>query len=62
MLPVSELLPRGTETRSLGTRLSGWFERHVQTLLASLGRLARAPSLHDALLWNKLMNGCPDFW
>ena len=43
MLPVSELLPRATETRSLGARLSGWFERHVQTLLASLGRLARAP-------------------
>lgn len=29
--------------RSLTVLLSGWFERHVQTLLASLGRLARTP-------------------
>jgi cell division transport system permease protein len=31
------------EARGFGRRLGGWFERHVQTFVASLGRLARAP-------------------
>jgi cell division transport system permease protein len=34
---------RDAEARGLGTLAAGWFERHLQTLIASLGRLARAP-------------------
>lgn len=40
---MSEGAPRTTEARTVRGRLSGWIERHVQTLVASLGRLARAP-------------------
>ncbi len=35
--------PRLGPPRSIGARLGSWVERHVQTLLASVGRLARAP-------------------
>jgi cell division transport system permease protein len=40
---VAELTTRDAEARGLGARLSGWGERHLQTFVASLGRLARAP-------------------
>ena len=34
---------RAAEKRTVSARLSGWSERHLQTLVASLGRLVRAP-------------------
>ena len=34
---------REPAARGLSVFLAGWFERHLQTLVASLGRLARAP-------------------
>ncbi len=40
---MNESAIRGGEKRGFGARVSGWFERHLQTLVASLGRLARAP-------------------
>ena len=40
---MNEAGTRAAEKRTVGARLSGWFERHLQTLLASLGRLVRAP-------------------
>ncbi|HXQ31926.1 MAG TPA: permease-like cell division protein FtsX [Steroidobacteraceae bacterium] len=40
---MAEASARGSEARGLGTIAVGWFERHLQTLVASLGRLARAP-------------------
>jgi cell division transport system permease protein len=40
---VADPSARDSEARGLGTRVAGWFERHLQTLVASLGRLARAP-------------------
>ena len=40
---MSELLARPTEARGLGARLRAFSERHLQTFVASLGRLARAP-------------------
>jgi cell division transport system permease protein len=40
---VAEPSARDAEARGLGRRAAGWFERHLQTLVASLGRLARAP-------------------
>lgn len=35
--------PGARARRSLGVMLSGWLERHLQTLVASLGRMVRAP-------------------
>lgn len=40
---MADTSARPTEERGLLTLLGGWFERHLQTLIASLGRLARAP-------------------
>ena len=40
---MAEPSVRDSDERSVLTRIGGWFERHVQTLIASLGRLARAP-------------------
>jgi cell division transport system permease protein len=40
---VAEPLARHTAARGVGARLRGLGERHVQTFVASLGRLARAP-------------------
>jgi len=41
--PVAEPLARPSTRRGLGARLRGFGERHAQTFVASLGRLARAP-------------------
>ncbi len=40
---MAERGARDTGVRRVGSALSGWLERHLQTLVASLGRLARAP-------------------
>jgi len=40
---MAEPLARATGTRRLTSLGRGWLERHLQTLVASLGRLARAP-------------------
>jgi cell division transport system permease protein len=40
---MADSLARTTGTRRFASLLRGWFERHLQTLVASLGRLARAP-------------------
>src|SRR5271169_1910899 len=40
---MTEASARDSEARGLGPIAAGWFERHLQTLVASLGRLARAP-------------------
>jgi cell division transport system permease protein len=40
---MAESLARTAGTRRFASLLSGWLERHLQTFVASLGRLARAP-------------------
>ncbi|HXQ63757.1 MAG TPA: permease-like cell division protein FtsX [Steroidobacteraceae bacterium] len=40
---MPEASARDSEARGLGAIAAGWSERHLQTLVASLGRLARAP-------------------
>ncbi len=40
---MSESQARPTAARGLGGRLRAWGERHLQTFVSSLGRLARAP-------------------
>jgi cell division transport system permease protein len=40
---MAETLARAAGTRRFAPLLRGWLERHLQTLVASLGRLARAP-------------------
>jgi cell division transport system permease protein len=40
---MAEPLARDPAARRLRSLLRGWLERHLQTLVASLGRLARAP-------------------
>jgi cell division transport system permease protein len=40
---MAEPLARDAGARRLAPLLRGWLERHLQTLVASLGRLARAP-------------------
>ena len=40
---MAERGARDSGARRFGTALSGWLERHLQTLVASLGRLARVP-------------------
>jgi cell division transport system permease protein len=40
---MADSAARSTGTRRFAALLSGWTERHLQTLVASLGRLARAP-------------------
>jgi cell division transport system permease protein len=40
---VADAGVRERDERGVLARIGGWFERHLQTLLASLGRLARAP-------------------
>ena len=40
---MAEAPARDSSARGLAPLLRGWLERHLQTLIASLGRLARAP-------------------